>query len=176
MTLFFVVSTDTDACTLSIPSQNKFKIRLLDKCHISVRGKNNYFALSYFKATNMRLSDLIKEGVDIATSENELYLPIESVDDANYTVKPLSSHPLRKRLPDSPFLESRSTVYVISMPKKRTVHSKPFSLDLECLEAAGGTDATSFTTRYCTPHSNDSNRELDMYRKFISDIKIRSDP
>ena len=168
-----LVPCDSEVCTLKIPKQSKFKISSTSQCRFSLENNRKYFDLSYYKATNQGFENLIREGIDIAESNGDFYLPMELIDDANYSVTPISINPLRRLLPSSKFLESNSLIYAISLPKQQFKHATSFSIKLNCIEIAGGDDTTSFTTRYCTPLSKNSDRELIAYRKFIGAITIQ---
>ncbi|MDB5879300.1 MAG: hypothetical protein JWQ41_2714 [Variovorax sp.] len=165
---------NSEACTLKIPRQSKFKISSTDQCRFSIENNKKYFDLAYYKATNQGFDNLIREGIDITASNGDFYLPMDFIDDANYSVTPIFINPLRRLLPNSKFLESNSLVYAISLPKQNFKHAASFSLKLNCIEIAGGDEKTSFTTRYCTPLSKNSDRELIAYRKFIEAIAIQN--
>lgn len=175
--IFFVtlIPCSSEACTLKIPRQSKFKISSTGQCRFSIENNKKYFDLAYYKATNQGFDNLIREGIDITASNGDLYLPMEFIQDANYGIEQLSprimknssSYPLR--------LESASMIYVMSIPKKQFTGAQTFSLKLKCLEAAGGGERTSFTTRYCLPLSKKTDRELTAYKKFIARVTIQQD-
>lgn len=175
MLFLLFLPVNAEACTLNIPLQSRFKISSIEHCRFSPMKKNNYFDLSYYKAATQGFDELVAEGIDIAKTEGGLYLPMEFIQDANYgieqlsprTMKNSSSYPLR--------LESTSMIYVMSMPKKQFTGAQTFSLKLKCLEAAGGDEKTSFTTRYCLPLSKKTDRELTAYKKFIARVTIQQD-
>lgn len=171
----FFISSDSNACTLKIPKQREFNISSTGKCRFSPMEKNNYFYLSYYKATTQGFDELVAEGTDIARSDDGLYLPMEFFQDANYGVEQLSPRALKRVFSYPIRLESISFIYVMSMPKKQFTGAQKFSLKLKCLEAAGGDEKTSFTTRYCTPMSKKADRELIAYRNFVARITIKKD-
>ena len=90
--IFFevLIPCSSEACTLKIPRQSKFKISSTGQCRFSIENNKKYFDLAYYKATNQGFDNLIREGVDIAASNGDLYLPMEFIQDANYGIEQLS--------------------------------------------------------------------------------------
>ena len=172
--LFFIPS-ESKACTLKIPAQSIFNILSTGHCRFSPMRRNNYFDLSYYKATAQGFDELVAEGTDIARSDDGLYLPMEFFQDANYGVEQLSPRALKGSSSYPIRLESTSLIYVMSMPKKQFTGAQKFSLKLKCLEAAGGDEKSSFTTRYCVPLSNKADGKLLAYRNFVARVTIQKD-
>ena len=167
------IPIDSKACTLEIQKQSDFKILFTGHCQFSIINNKKYFDISHYKATNQAFDNIVREGIDIAEANGHLYLPMEFIDDANYSVTPISISPLRRFLPGSRFLESRSLINATSVPKRQFKNAILFSMKLSCIEIAGGDDMNSFTTRYCTPLTKNSDRELIAYQKFIEAIEIK---
>ena len=173
--LLLFLPVKAKACTLKIPLQNRFETSSIKLCRFSPIKKNNYFDLSYYKATTKGFDELVAEGVDIAKSDEGLYLPMEFIQDANYGIEQLSPRTMKNTSSYPVRLESTSLIYVMSMPKKQFKGAQTFSLKLKCLEAAGGDNKTSFTTRYCIPPSKKTDRKLTAYRNFVEQITIQQD-
>lgn len=89
---------DSESCALKISNQSEFKISFTGQCRFSIENNKKYFNLSYYKATNKGFENLVRESIDIVESNGGLYLPMEFIDDANYSITPISINPLRRPL------------------------------------------------------------------------------